>query len=128
MNPDFKINYDQFFSDKREISSGQTQKAQDEIYPSEGNVRNVCFIPLTGKMFALNYAYLIKMEYAIEENRIDLIWTTDLVTLTGINLKPLFFELFHHVPKTIVCIDARYNATAEKGTSIVNTITNFPNA
>lgn len=131
MNHGFKTKYDQLLANDptmRENSAGQTQKAQDEFYPSEGHVRNICFIPLTGKLFTLNYAYLVKMEYSVEENRIDLTWTTDLVALTGINLKPLFFDLFHQLPKFIVCRDVRYNATAEQGIPIVNAILNYPNA
>lgn len=96
---------------------------QNENYPSNSNVRNVNFVLLDGNMIFLNYAYLVSGRYLVADNKIVLAFTYDKITLLGVFLRPLYFDLMLHIPRQIVAQDARYNATAEKDTSIVNDIT-----
>jgi len=96
---------------------------QDEAYPTHSHVRNVNFVLLDGNMIFLNYGYLVNGRYLVQESKILLTFTSDKVLLTGICLKPLYYDLLLHLPRQIVAQDARYNATAENNTPIVNDIT-----
>jgi hypothetical protein len=125
MSHDFKLNYDQLLSGntgKRENSSEQTGKAQEEFYPSEGHVRNLCFVLLDGRKLFLNYAYLVSGDYSPEEGSITLSYTTHKVIIKGYNIELLFYDLMHHTRKHIICMDTRYNSIAEKESSVVNMI------
>lgn len=122
LNLDYKLQLDEL------IENDPTRKNaahifQSQFYEQPGHIREVCFVPLQGKAISLNYAYWVKREADVEGNVIILTWTSHVVTLKGIHLMPLFFDFFYQLPKIIVAQDARYNATAEKNTTIVNEIT-----
>lgn len=121
MNLNFKLRLDEL--NENDPTEKQSPIPQDEAYATHSNVRNVNFVLLNGNMFFLNYGYLVSGRYLIQENRIVLAFTSDKVTLTGIYLKPLYYDLMLHLPRQIVAQDARYNATAAKDTPIVNDIT-----
>ena len=86
---------------------------KDADYPSQGNTRNVCFVPMDGDPVFLNYGYMIRGKYFREESKIVLTFTSDTVKLIGVHLEPLFYDFMGHVPMQIVCKDARYNAVEE---------------
>ena len=95
--------------------------AKDESYSTGSNTRNVCFVFLNGNRVFLNYGYLVSGEYFPDANIITLTWTSHLVTLAGIYLEALFYEFMQHLPRQVLCADARYNVVAEKK-PIVNDI------
>lgn len=94
---------------------------KDKDYPSASNTRNVCFVPMDGDPVFLNYGYLVRCKHFRKEGKIVLSFTSDTVTLIGIHLDALFFDLMSHVPKHIICKDARYNTVADEN-PIVNDI------
>ena len=118
MSQGFKLKYD-------ELREGDPTRTipQEASYGSEGYVRNICFVLPDGNRMFLNYAYLVSGEYLPEQSRIVLSWTTHVVSLAGIHLEPLFYELMQYIPRQIICQDERYNAAAEKNKSIVNEMT-----
>ena len=96
------------------------EAAKDEYYPGDSYIRTVLFIELDGNETFLNYGNLIRGYYSIENASIVLTFSSDVITLEGINLKILFREFARSLPRQVVCQDARYNATAEKNRPIVN--------
>jgi hypothetical protein len=98
------------------------QEGSTENYPGENHVRNVCFVLQDGRMIFLNYAYLVSGEYVPEENAITLTFTSHTVTLTGVHLEPLFYDLMGHLPRRIACTDARYNEIDDEKRTVVNNI------
>ncbi|MGN7822915.1 hypothetical protein ACTJJB_22540 [Chitinophaga sp. 22536] len=121
MNLNFKLRLDEL-NENDPTSKNSSSVLQTEFYEHSGHIREVCFVPLHGKIVSLNYAYWVAREFEIEENRMTLLWTTHIVVLKGIRLMPLFFDFFYQLPKIVVAQDARYNATAAKDTPIVNDI------
>lgn len=106
--------------DEMRESDPTKDTVKDERYSSEGYVRNVCFVLLDGNRMFLNYAYLVSGQYIAEEGRIVLSWTTHIVTLTGICLEPLYDEFMQHIPRQVICVDERYNATQPQNKPVVN--------
>lgn len=93
-----------------------------DFYEQGGHARNVCFALLDGRKMFLNYAYLVSGEYLPQQNRIVLAFTSHAVTLIGLWLDDLYYAFMYHLAKHVRCVDARYNATANDGESIVNEI------
>jgi len=93
-----------------------------ERFETSGGIRNVCFVDAQGNEEFFNYAYLVKGKYSPEENTIALTFTSDLVTLKGRNLAGLFNELGAQVPKRIVTLDKRYEATKSEAETYVTEI------
>lgn len=120
-NLNFKLRLDELAENN--LTTHSSTLPQDETYPTNSHVRNVNFVLLDGNMFFFNYGYLVNGRYFVQENKIVLAFTSDSVTLTGIRLKPLYYDLLLHLPRQIVAQEARYNSTAEKDASIVNDIT-----
>lgn len=52
-----------------------------ERFDAPAIVRNLCLVPLSGKMLFLNYSYLMSGEYSSDEGTIPLVFTTNTVTL-----------------------------------------------
>lgn len=99
----------------------------DLYYPTYGNVRNICFVWPDGKKMFLNYAYLITGEYAADDNRIMLVFSSHTVGITGINLQPVFYKIMSQYLRLLQCVDERYNAI-EPGRAVVNSIEVTANA
>jgi len=117
MNQGLKFKYTQ-------MQEGDPTKEapKNEYYATEGYVRNIIFVDLNGNETFLNYGNLVRGNYLIEEGAIVLTFTSDLITLKGINLKILFREFARNLPMLVVCQDARYNAVGEKDRPIINTM------
>lgn len=117
MNQGLKLKY-------IEMQEGDPTKEapKNDYYATEGYVRNIIFVDLNGNETFLNYGNLIRGNYLIEEGAIVLTFTSDIITLTGANLKILFREFARNLPMLIVCQDARYNAVEEKNRPIINTM------
>lgn len=79
-----------------------------ERFDAPANVRNLCLVPLSGKMLFLNYSYLMSGEYSPDDGTITLTFTTHTVTLKGRNLENLFADFVNHMPKIVSCVDERY--------------------
>ncbi|ASZ11172.1 hypothetical protein KTO58_19345 [Chitinophaga pendula] len=121
MSLNFKLRLDELNENDpaRKISTSP----EGEFYGAASHVRNVCFVLLDSNRTFLNYGYLIAGDYLPSSNKIVLLWTTHTVTLTGIRLEPLYYDFMLQLPRQIVCMDARYNATAQQDTPVVNAIT-----
>jgi hypothetical protein len=116
MNQNFKLKYDQ-------LKEGDpTKDAQDNSYVRESNARNVCFVLSEGKMKAMNYSYLVSIEYDETKGEIVLSFTSDIVTLAGVHLKELFFEFMEHRPRIVEAKEERYNSLEETEKPLINKI------
>lgn len=124
MSQGFRLKYDQL----QENNPGREHPNTNEgvpaglFYESEGHTRHVCFVRLDGSRVFLNYAYLVSGAYVPDANTIVLAFTTHSVTLKGIHLEPLYYQLMKQANKQIVCTDERYNDVQEDNASIVNHI------
>jgi len=119
MSQGFNFKYNQM----KENSPGQNKAPENnDIGDSNSNVKNVCFALADGRMQFFNYGYLIKATYLTAKNTIILSFTSDIVTLEGIELEKLFFDFMHHSPRYLKCTDSRYNALDEKNAPIINRI------
>lgn len=103
----------------REESEASDREA---AYHYASNVSNVNFILLNGDMLFLNYGYLVSGKYDAADNYILLSFTSHDVKLGGIYLLPLYFDFMRHLPQNVMCMDARYNITAEKDKPVINAI------
>ncbi len=121
MNLSFKSKYDQM-REGDPTSNENSSSVADNNYTYGSNVRNVCFVPKTGKMTFLNYSYLVSAEYNGEQNTITLGFTSHTVTLTGIHLEKMFLEFMQQLPRLIEAKDERYNSLEEIEKPIVNKI------
>jgi hypothetical protein len=64
---------------------------------------------------------LVSGEFSPADNTIVLSFTSHTILLTGVHLENLFYEFMQHLPQEIVCVDKRYNATADNN-PVVNEI------
>lgn len=125
MNREFNLKYDQ-------IRENQQSKQQDEpttmtgssnaLYSEAGYARNICFVSKDGKRLFLNYSYLINCAYDGPANTILLSFTSHTITLKGISLEVIFYQLMHQQLKQIVCENERYNTITNEDRSVVNEI------
>ncbi len=123
MSQGFNLRYDQLRQNdltNRNTASEENTDANEVSYPRESNVRNVCFVQLDGSRIFLNYGYLVSGEYLPEQEMITLGFTSHTIILKGVHLESLFYDLMQHIPKQIICFDARYNTNNEKGKPVVN--------
>ena len=111
-------NFDKFNQGKRDE---ETPDENIENYNSAGNVRNICFVELSGNRTFLNYAYLISG--SLKDNTIILTFTTHVITIEGVNLEKLFIELMRSIPRTILVKDMRYASLIDSKEIIVTHIT-----
>ena len=121
MNLDFKLRLNELT--ENDPTAHSSSIPHDEFYAGASHVRNINFVFLDGNMVFLNYGYLVNGRYLVQESKIVLSFTSDIITLAGIRLKPLYYDLMLHLPRQIVAQDARYNSTAEQDTPVVNDIT-----
>lgn len=92
------------------------------VVTSKGISRNICFVTEEQKHVFLSYAYMIFAEFDPEENKIELEFTSHKVTLKGIKLEVLFYQLMDGIVRQIKINDSRYNELSEKSDPIVNSI------
>lgn len=121
MNLDFKLRLNELT--ENDPTAHSSSVPHDESYAGASHVRNINFVLLDGNMIFLNYGYLVNGRYLVQESKIVLSFTSDKIILSGIRLKPLYYDLMLHLPRQIVAQDARYNSTAETDAPIVNDIT-----
>lgn len=93
-----------------------------ERYDTVGQVRNICFIELSGKQTFLSYAYLTSAEFSPEDNKIVLFFTSHTVTLKGNGLAELYEDLKTYNLKQIKCVDKRYVETLQETKASVTEI------
>lgn len=93
-----------------------------ERYDTVGQVRNICFVELSGKQTFLNYAYLASAEFTPEENKIVLFFTSHTIILKGSGMEELFEDLKTYNLKLIKCLDKRYEETSPKSKASVTEI------
>jgi len=71
---------------------------------------------------SFNYNYLVTQSYDAAKNAITLEFTSHTVTIKGMRLDVLFYELMAQLPKYIRITEKRYNDTKDKSGGIVNEI------
>jgi hypothetical protein len=112
--------------EKREEKTMPAAEKGIERYDTVGQVRNICFVELSGKQTFLNYAYLASAEFTPEENKIVLFFTSHTVLLKGTEMEELFEDLKTHNLKLIKCVDKRYEETLPKSKASVTEISIKP--
>jgi hypothetical protein len=103
-----------------------TQKDLEENYPTPGMVRNICFVQLNGNRIFLSYAFIVSVEYIEVEDKIVIVFTSHIISLSGVSLKSLFYDLMNHLPQFVICKDERYNQLGSKENYSVNEIEILP--
>jgi len=93
-----------------------------ENYSTISHARNICFVLDDGSRIFLNYGYLVSGEYLPEDKKIILSFTSHIITLSGIYLEKLFYDLMQGLPRQLVCQDARYNPVDDTQKPFVNQI------
>lgn len=121
MDPVFKTKFDEMRR-SNPATQGDGTTAPDS-YARESHVRNVCFVLPDGNKKALSYAYLVAMDYMPEQSLITLEFTSCTISLSGLRLDALFWDLFEQLPRIITCTDERYNALESDKQPVVNKIT-----
>lgn len=123
MSQGFRWKYDEMQeSDPTKEPAGGVSGIAEENYSVISHARNICFVLADGNRMFLNYGYLVSGEYLPEDNKIILSFTSHTVTLAGIYLEKLFYDLMQGLPRQLVCTDARYNPADEQKKPIVNDI------
>lgn len=117
MSQDFKFNFEKNNEDTTSKDVGSAV-----AYSTSGNIRNICFVLIDGTKLFLSYSYLVSGEHSPAESTITLNFTSISIILKGIHLEPLFFDIMLQMPKMIVAVDERYNATISHDLPIVNDI------
>jgi hypothetical protein len=102
MSQSFKFNLSDVESKPDGSNTPQRSTSQS------GYIRNLCFVWPDGSKKFLNYAYLISGEYFSEPGSIKLIFTSDHVTIDGINLDALFGLILEHSVSEVIVIAPRY--------------------
>lgn len=125
MNPSFKLKYDQMRGN--DPTGDKPQPAEhsheiDEFYKEPSDTRNIAFVWPDGRRLCLNYGFLVAVEYAVPEHTIIMTFTSHVVTLTGVNLIGLFYDLMQRLPRQIVEMDRRYNIIGDNEKANVNEI------
>lgn len=124
MSQDFKFKFDKMRENNpaNSESDDEDKNISGEKYETSGNTRNLGFVWLDGKRMFLSYSYLISCEYQPVESLLVLTFTTHIFSLKGTLLENLYDELLLQIPKTIYCVDPRYNSVLEKDQFAVNAI------
>ena len=110
-----------------EDDSDDYPKQGDIYYPTHGNVRDICFVLLDGRMVSLNYSYLIAKDINVERTEMVLTFSSHTVTAKGINLESVFFKIMSQYVRLLKCTDARYNPISPDR-PVVNSIEVVANA
>lgn len=124
MSQGFRLKYDQMREGNptKEESTESGSRTFDESYPEASHARCICFAWQDGKRMFLNYSFLVSGEYFPEENSITLIFTSQTLTMKGVNMEGLFYSIMHQLTKQITCTDVRYNLIGEGEKFSVNEI------
>lgn len=125
MSQDSRFRFDDILDNDPASSNNEAKEdgqGLHERYPAHGNVRYLGFVWEDGRRLFLNYAYLVSGEYNPSERTILLGFTSHEARIKGIFLDGLYEALMAQITRLIVCQDARYNSTADKGEPRVNAI------
>jgi hypothetical protein len=123
MSQGFRWKYDEMQEgDPTKETAGSGSGIAEENYSVISHARNICFVLPDGNRIFLNYGYLVSGEYLPEDNKIILSFTSHTITLAGIYLEKLFYDLMQGLPRQLVCTDTRYNTADETNKPIVNGI------
>ncbi|MCX6315968.1 MAG: hypothetical protein NTW29_01655 [Bacteroidetes bacterium] len=123
MNRGFNLKYDQMKENDPTTSQpdGDTIDQSIILYEPDEQARNICFVIDNTRWVFLNYSYLISGEYLPDENKIILAFTTHEVTMEGIKLEKLYYQIMDHEVKQLVAKDSRYNGLINDS-SVVNKV------
>jgi len=113
MSQDYKLKFEQM----RENKPG---KEVDDNYANAGYVRNIGFLLTDGSSKFLNYAYLVSCAYHPTQGLIVLNFTSDIVTIKGSGLEPLYESLFNHVPRKVEVINTRYSVLSDQAICVTS--------
>lgn len=119
MNHGFRLRYDQL----RESDPTASEQAVSTpiSYEETDKTRSVCFLWPDGRRAFFNYAYLANatFEPTGAMNTICLTFSSQVVTLQGYGLEPLFMAFFEHLPRLVTAIDPRYVLHSETNKPVV---------
>ena len=112
------------YLDKPDHSNTIEKESNLQLYDTNGHVRNLCFEWQDGNRALFNYAYLVSVRLILTEalNIMELIYTSNIVSIKGYNLSALFSLLMDHIPRTIPITNPRYILTPEKDQVFVTEI------
>jgi hypothetical protein len=117
MSRDFKLRFDEMKQNDPTQNGGEFSEGKQ--FYDDSNVRNLCFVWPDNRKVFFNYAYLVSSDYLPEDGSITLAFTTHSITLKGAMLDSLYEALLSHLPRKIICVDARYAQTVESDKPIV---------
>lgn len=124
MSQDFKLKFEE---NKESVNVDTTANSGNpDIYITPGHTRNLAFVWPDGKIEFLNYSYLVHCKYDPVTNKLNLLFTTHLVEISGQRLESLAYNLLAHIPRIIRCTDKRYNAAKGEEEPIINSISVVP--
>lgn len=121
MSQFLNLKFDEDSSDKLNPYRDNNETASDEsIILTDGPTRNICFVIDNTRRIFFSYAYLICGEYLLDKNEITLTFTTQEVTMKGIKLELLYYQIMDQKVRQVVVLDERYNVVNEL--SMVNNV------
>ena len=101
------------FKPNNSDAGNSKEKECVELYATPGNARNVCFVQADGRSIFLNYAYLVSGSFFPNEEKIQLVFTSNTVEIRGKNLEPLFNKLSNQEIKRLLTVEERYVSLKE---------------
>lgn len=122
MSQSFRLSFDKPLENKSTSATAIGAAMQNEIYEQEGYGRNICFVKQDGNRIFLSYGHLISAEYNPDENIILLIFTSHCITLKGICLDQLYYQMMQQLVKQVICVESRYNVITDENNSVINEI------
>lgn len=107
MNQKFNLRFDQML----ENSPDEVIKEDNGYrYEGPGSIRNLGFIWPNGNRSFHQYAYMPDAFFYADgtKNKIKLVFSSSIITLSGYKLESLLIELSLQIPRWIVITDSRY--------------------
>lgn len=121
MSQSFRLSFDkplETANNKTTIQPGTG--LQNEFYEQEGYGRNICFVKEDGSRIFLSYGHLISAVYLPDENSIELMFTSHIVSVKGAKLGSLYYQFMSNVLKQLISTDRRYNLLSDDSTYLIN--------
>lgn len=121
MSQNFRLSFDKpLESASNKTAIQPADGLHNEYYEQDGYGRNICFVKEDGNRIFLSYSHLISSVYLPDENRIELTFTSHIVSVKGVKLEPFYYQFMSHVVKQLICTDRRYNLLSDDNTYLIN--------
>ncbi len=123
MSQNFRLSFDKpLESASNKTAIQPADGLHNEYYEQDGYGRNICFVKEDGNRIFLSYGHLITGEYNPEENIILLAFTSHTISLKGVCLEELFYQLMQQLVKQVVCANSRYDIINDEKKAAVHEI------